>query len=73
MVGGENGGKVLRHANVVRRLLTVPVVDRVKDGLDVTLAQPIATKNLGLVAFLQAADMRVLAASAARLPTSKVP
>ena len=65
---GENTGRMLHHANVVRSFDTIPLDDRTSGTLRIPRPTDISPRELGLIAYLQNLDtLDILAAGSAQL------
>ncbi|MDB5355184.1 MAG: hypothetical protein JWN24_1637 [Phycisphaerales bacterium] len=66
---GENAGRTLKHANVVRVFRTVDLPADGKGAVDLTIPPAVMRKNATIIAFIQTADdMTVRAGASAAIP-----
>lgn len=65
---GENSGRVLRHENVVRAFLTVPLKDRTEGTIAVPIPRAAAGQRTAVIAFVQTRSMAIVAATAIDYP-----
>lgn len=69
---GENGGRTLRHENVVRAFETQAVADGGRGTIEIALPPGVKPANASLVVYVQdGQSMNVLAAAAADLPPAR--
>jgi hypothetical protein len=67
---GENAGRTLRHANVVRAFGTASLADQNTGKIELKLPESLDPKNTSLIGFIQDdKSMAVLGAAAADLPS----